>query len=93
MVGDDAVHYSVEPRAGSTETREAGQRRMKIGLREWQRDEVVVEVHDDVDLMIDLEDVAGDVGIEKRAGDDFEGELHHLCADVDGLTGMPAGAA
>ena len=93
MVGDDAVHHGVEPCARATEAREAGQRRMKIGLGERQRDEVVVEVHDDVDLVIDLEDVAGDVGVEEGAGDDLEGELHHLRADVDGLAGVPACAA
>ncbi len=90
MLGDDAVNDRVESRPGAAEAREAGQRRIEICLGQRQRDEVVVEVHDDVDLVIDREHVAGHFGVEERARDDLEGELHHFRADIDGLAGVPA---
>ena len=68
-----------------------GMGRWRTSFEAGEGDEEVVEAHDGVDFVAHGEDVGGDFGVEEGAGDDVEGQLHHLVVDVDGLVGGPSG--
>src|SRR6266700_699362 len=59
------------------------------GLDAGEGDDEVVEVHDGVDFVVDGADVGRDVGVEERAGYDFEREGHAGGGDVEMLVRLP----
>ncbi len=72
MLRDEAVDYGVEARFGFAEFDDAGDGEMEEGLDAGEGNDEVVEMHDGVDFVVDSADVGGDVGVEERAGYDFE---------------------
>ena len=65
------------------------QRRIQQKLRPRQRDQKIVEIHDDVHLVVDLMNLRRHFGIEKSACRDLQGQPHHFGGNIQFCSGLP----
>ena len=75
---DHTIDHLIEPLLRRPESPHLRQRPIEQQFGSRQGDEEVVQVHDDVDLVVDVVDLWRNLHIEERASDYLQSEPHHL---------------